>query len=263
MRDANLCVLTQLDLEDPEIGRATLEIVLSSHEDLKPLRFGNFEPLKYGGEGRVKTDDLMACWGHPFLWSHRKRSRGSIWFGRGKKHSAVVLGFMTSRIDGPKIVQLLEELSIHLFADFASAYIVYESQETWKRRYKAVYPMTVGPFSADLRLSIPDLAWLTYFGRPYVDLIGRSKISTCPAFAATDVKGKGWLIQLTDNPRAARNDPGPYESARDRAKSHLGWEFFLDLGDPEAQRCAPDFSWANLPKVNPSAYLRERGLLKE
>jgi hypothetical protein len=251
MRDVHICVLCRSDLQDPVLGRVVLDAVFASHSDFFPSRFGNFEPLRAEADRGRGLDQFMGLWAHPFLWTQGKRCEGSIWFGNGKRHSAVTMSFMSSRVDGRTIVNLVSELSCLLSADFASAYVVFEDRERAKRRYKAVRPMIIGPFTVDLQRSIPDLPWLSVFGPPYVELFGRDRILTCPAFQVKELQKGCWSLQIADQPSSCREDPDEYERRRDQAKEHLGLDCFLDLADPDSQRRAPAFAWATTPKSFP------------
>lgn len=85
---------------------------------------------------------------------------------------------------------------------------------------------TLTIFSPQLKRGIPNLFWITILGKPYVELIGREKIDSCP------VKNVQWLtehivlLQLTDSVDDSFEKEAEFEYIRLKAKEHLGIRFF-------------------------------------
>ena len=145
---------------------------------------------------------------------------------------------MASQLPSDMVVRLTRELALDLGADLAFAYVWRGSRDEWLSRYKAVYPMCLGVTTHDLRLSLPDLAWYTVWGAPYVELFGRDRLASCPLFLSEPVAANSWECRLTQDMVTDASE------VREAAKSHLGLEHFLDLSAPERQRRAPTFLWA-------------------
>ena len=183
MRDIHLSVLTPADLSQLSLAKLALSAILETHEDLRPKRIGNWEPLKQKADDHTTIDDFLANWAHPFLWNHAKRSEGAIFLGGGNRHSAIYLSCMSTRVQPSAIAQLARRVSSELNADFASVYVHYEMGDAGRRRYDALYPLIRGVTTHDLRNSLPDLPWFTVFGPPYLDLLGSARLLSCPAYA--------------------------------------------------------------------------------
>ena len=86
--------------------------------------------------------------------------------------------------------------------------------------------------------SLPGLYWLNYFGAPYVDLIGRERLLTEPAYEVKPV-GDGVLLALDASPDAWQT--AAYKEREAATIAHLGKQFFFSRSDPERKTIAPDF----------------------
>lgn len=86
--------------------------------------------------------------------------------------------------------------------------------------------------------ALPGLYWLNYFGSPYVDLIGKERLLTAPAYEVQEV-ADGVFISLSASPNEW-NKP-KYKDRERRVIEHLGEQFFFSKQDPERETRAPDF----------------------
>ncbi len=91
---------------------------------------------------------------------------------------------------------------------------------------------------ADITDAVPGLYWLNYLGAPYLDLIGRERLLTSPAYEVKAV-GDGVLLSLDSSPKAWQT-AGYMEREADTI-AHLGKQYFFSRWDPERQTVAPDF----------------------
>jgi len=78
--------------------------------------------------------------------------------------------------------------------------------------------------------AITDIVWLNIFGKPYVDLIGRGRLLSCPAHSVTELEGGAIVVQVSESPL----DYGSAEYAvRCKAvKDHIGRDYFFDWDNP-------------------------------
>ncbi len=69
-----------------------------------------------------------------------------------------------------------------------------------------------------------------FFGRPYVEEIGRERLLSAPAYRVEAIGEAGVAIQLTEDPFDALRFEAPFLEARERVKHHLGEDLFFRLG---------------------------------
>ena len=91
---------------------------------------------------------------------------------------------------------------------------------------------------ADVNHEIPGLYWLNYFGGPYVELIGRERLLSAPAYEVKPV-GDGVLIALDASAESWQNEA--YVEREQAVIAHLGKQYFFSRHDPDRQTIAPDF----------------------
>jgi hypothetical protein len=94
----------------------------------------------------------------------------------------------------------------------------------------------VRAIGANITYATPGLYWLNFFGRPYLDLIGRERLLSAPAYEVTPIDD-GVLIALDSSADA-------WQTAAYREQAvieHLGQQYFFSRLDPTRQTVAPDF----------------------
>jgi len=79
------------------------------------------------------------------------------------------------------------------------------------------------------RRYLPDVFWLQVFGPPYVDLIGKERMLSCPGFRVEEVAENKVLIQLTENITDVEEHFGAFQELREAVKQHLGRDLFFDV----------------------------------
>jgi hypothetical protein len=94
----------------------------------------------------------------------------------------------------------------------------------------------------DIRRSLPGLFWLNLFGKPYVELIGRDRLSTLPAGSSHQYEN-AVLVCVHHAPHEwsspqARDD-------HEEVVRHVGARYFFDRTDPDATTIAPEFGLAD------------------
>jgi hypothetical protein len=83
------------------------------------------------------------------------------------------------------------------------------------------------------------LYWLNFFGAPYVDLIGRERLLSAPAYEVKAV-GDGVLLVLDSDADAWQSEE--YQRREQHVIEHLGKQYFFSRHDPERKTVAPDFA---------------------
>jgi hypothetical protein len=103
----------------------------------------------------------------------------------------------------------------------------------------------VRAIGARLARGIPGLYWLNFFGAPYVELMGREKLLTAPAYEVKPV-GDGVLVALAASAEAWQS--ADYKQRGQAVIAHLGRQFFFSRDDPDRPLVAPDYdAQANPP----------------
>ena len=116
------------------------------------------------------------------------------------------------------------------------------------------YTYSLGPFIHELRRYLPDLCWANVFGVVYVEMFGKDRLLSAPVSAATELPYGGIYLQLTQSPLDVIQSFSRYKEVRDRVKSHLGPDAFLDPVRGTAGRYrVPSFEPASRP--SPRGYI--------
>lgn len=77
----------------------------------------------------------------------------------------------------------------------------------------------------EIRHWLPDLCWLTFFGKPYVQLFGREKIETAPVYQIEKI-GDGYLLQVSENIDDINVCYKSYREKIEEIKKHLNPDAF-------------------------------------
>jgi hypothetical protein len=88
----------------------------------------------------------------------------------------------------------------------------------------------------DFANGLPSLYWLSIFGSPYIELLGRQKILTSPAPFVEEV-GEAVVIALGESPFEWNTDE--YRSREEAVLAHIGHEYFFSKDAPERRLLAP------------------------
>ena len=130
--------------------------------------------------------------------------------------------------------ELFEAMALRLPIRYAKAH----TSEEYHAKNMVDDESGVRAIGADLKQAIPGLYWLSYFGPLYVELIGRDKLLTAPAYEVKPI-GDGVLIAL--DPEAEAWQSAGYREREGATISHLGEQFFFSRLDPKRLTVAPDY----------------------
>lgn len=237
MINCHLNLLTMRDLNGEQAGRNVIEILERSCPVLLPQRYGNYEPLKLAFQAS-NLATVLRHWKFPFLWKRTKPTvEGSVWMAPAGRldHSTVAVQWGSKNLALDSSVQLLQNWSIRLDADFAFIHQLNE-QEIIRGTTSGVvhslnrkgtkYIMFLPKHR--LRKSIPDLYWATVFGPPYVELIGIDKLLSAPAAIVRQISKEMVYLQLMQNSHDMTKNYSFFEKTRANVKAHLGEDLFFD-----------------------------------
>ena len=96
----------------------------------------------------------------------------------------------------------------------------------------------------DLNKYLPDIYWLTVFGRPYVQLFSRERLLSCPAYGVKELEDGSIVVQLTPELKDITSEEAAFERVRQEARNHLNNDAFFDLAKGLDYRYrVPEFVW--------------------
>ena len=94
---------------------------------------------------------------------------------------------------------------------------------------KVLWSMSMPIYSTRwLEKWMPDLPWLTIFGRPYIDMMGRERILNTPANKVKALSSGAIALQLTEGLEDNPTDWQTFRTIRERCKQYLGSDAFFD-----------------------------------
>lgn len=123
--------------------------------------------------------------------------------------------------------------------------------------WNEMLPEWCGPVK--LRVRHPELAWINYFGRPYIDLFGREQLLSAPCFRTFEIGKDIIALQMTED----LFQPIPSD-VRSAVKKHLGEDAFVEEGKTShfyKTGKAPAFDFSNV-LFDPSKPIEEPQIRK-
>jgi hypothetical protein len=83
---------------------------------------------------------------------------------------------------------------------------------------------------------IPGVYWINFFGKVYVDWLGRDKFKNLKCYYKEELDSGGYLVQCAENPLYYETEEGAIAK---EIINHLGPEAFFDIGQPKDKRPTP------------------------
>lgn len=224
-------ILTPSQLKRKEEGKQILEEWLLLAPQYAPERYGSYQPVRTPFDP-ANIDAAVSDWDFSFLVTRRKPGMaGTVFTGssRDRTHGWINIGFEYKPELFPSLRQFFTGICTGFESEFAYMHLVPGNQELNITTY-------------ELRKGIPDLYWLTLFGKPYVTLFGRERILSSPRAIISEPAPDLFGIQLSEDIReVATNSDELFETAQ-QIKHHLNNNAFFEseLG-PDYAYNVPDF----------------------
>ena len=241
--------------KDFEDAPGILSLVESLGDYGSPVKFGFYDPIRTSYTREAALED----WDRSFAWTRMDRKRrqkceGQLFSTTPSKLGGLVIRVTcTKPIDFPA-VEFLEKFNESYEMTLGTVHLTAAEEEDQSRfsYHDVIYPMRLGFATHDIRKHIPQLTWGTFFGPPYLKLIGRDRLLAADAaHRIRDSGERGVLIQATPDFNDAYTDFERFDAVRQQLKAQIGWEYFQPLpGEPERQPQAPDFGLID-PGPNP------------
>jgi hypothetical protein len=247
MIDLFVNILTPNTLSTEKEGRRILDRLVRELPDHAPNKFGTEEPLPKIDAASLSNH--LAKWDQfkpSVYWEKDRISQGGVHFGRtGPQaiHGVVSFEFDRSKVQVSQVERLVKILSPELAADFGAIELLVPQEIESGRQSGTVTALdkkrgthTFFITSHDLRRAIPDLYWGTVFGKPYLDMFGREKILSAPAYLVEELAPNIVYMQLSQSLDDLRDRYVEIYRRKELLKKHLGREAFVPFGGCELGR---------------------------
>lgn len=224
--NTTLCLLTRRSLASEAEAQSFFSIMAEIAPELLPEKYDVKEPIRELFD-MARLDKPLAVWGkfphHFFLWKRSKPRLSGQYFPASKRHAAdsIQITFQGRRANEHTLIKLLRAWSERFPPIIAYIHTLHDEDLEDREFYgRHVMPFNQGLVLHDLKTGLPGLCWVTIFGPSYVELFGRDRLDSCPAYLAEQIAG-GFYLQLTENNQTGGRNFEQFREARDRAIAHL------------------------------------------
>lgn len=266
----NFSIMSLRNFQDRNLAESTISKINEFGENFLPDLFDVYEPLKkkYSPES---IGDIIDLWineeqnihnaidnyatGH-FIMEKKKGSKVSYQMNWEKDNKARFNFFVVSQ----DINFLMKKVNFDNFVAFCKEIInLLEPVQGDIANY--TFPDSHEPI--DLQIRHPEIQWMNFFGRPYIDLFGREKLLSAPCYKVETIGDDIIALQVTEN----IFEPIPNE-VRTAIKKHLGenaftWEGKRALVYKNKENLVPKFDFSEVlfdktkPVVEPQIRTRQ------
>jgi hypothetical protein len=259
MSDVHFEILSPLRLDRREDARKIFEIWAENAPRFFPDRYGRYEPLRQHFS-LASLEEAIRTWEYNFLTKRNapRKLESSVFmqYGPRRDHSTWTINLRKIEdFEQPAFCSLLECAAVAFAADFgfihrltaggmsrglASGTTGYlDTARTEDYMYVA---------SHVLSSFVPDIYWMTVFGRPYVELFGRERLLSCPAHRVQELDNGAIVLQLTPELTDTETREAAFDRAAEDARKHLDSDVLFDpaKGKDHPYR-VPEFSWGPIP----------------
>jgi hypothetical protein len=248
-------ILSPLPLNREYDARRLISLWAEIAPNTLPDRAGTHEPLKQ----KFSITDLgglLAEWEYQVLFKRvsKPKLHSSVFmqYGPHRRHSSWTISIDDHQnLNLPSMLNLLERASAEFSADLAFIHKPMKCDIEIGLASKSISYLSSAKNSISLfvtthllRKYIPDIYWVTVFGKSYVDLFSRERLLSAPAYRARELENGSVLIQLTEFPSESGKGSDSYQSRKTLVKDHLNSDTFFDLNKgADYKYSVPDFSW--------------------
>lgn len=252
LKEVSLSLSSLKDFQDTALAEQVLQAINEAGKDFIPDTYGEdevSEKIKYdpahldplirhwadeGDERTVTQRSFASCWlvmkkrGKPktdYLMHWQKDQQATF----NSFHLAVELDYLSNQENLRRFMDLGHRLLVLL-------------EPVQARIWNCMLPGWYAPL--DFQVRHPELAWINYFGRPYIDLFGREQLLSAPCFRTFEIGKDIIALQMTED----LFQPIPSD-VRYAVKKHLGEDAFVEEG--KSSRLyktgrVPEFDFSNV-----------------
>jgi len=253
---ASLVTLSPKRLLELSEKRDCLELLCLSLGNQPPDRYGSIEPLRRG-DFVGDLDKVLEEWHqglHSLDWKRDKPNLTGGFHGSWLPdflHSNECVITKDAAKDQAWLCSYFEAASNQSLADYAVLHVVGQ-QDVDRSRASGGWvssgstklgDYTLFPTTHRLRGGLPNMFWSTVLGRPYVSIMGRNRLLSCPDADVVELDYGGIRVTSRLPFWAARTEPEAFENWRDTVREHIGREFFVDAPVYGKTARVPQFEW--------------------
>ncbi len=248
-------LLLPIDIDGLSYGRFFFKTLQEIYPELMPRKYGNTEPLKNVFDRDIEKM-LSSCWqprsaspyrSHQFIWKPQVKSTEAFWsfsglHGKQKLHSDLLIYGKPKKFRIADIKSLYCELIKHDPAEIGHIHVLAEPELNHYKRYyrEMLWCLNIGFSTLELKKYVPNLAWGTFFGKPYIEMMGLEKLLKTPAYLI-ERWGDGVYIQITENIEDTFQKYEEFDKLRTQIKEYLGRQYFFSPDLPKSEYRVPNF----------------------
>ena len=220
------------DFQDAKLAERVLEEINEAGKDFIPVFYGEYEPLKLkydsadpaplirlwmderdGGAGAQRTV------AEAMLLMEKKKKPKTSYQMHWQKDQQARFNYLTLAVD---IDYLRNQKSFRRFMDLGTRLLLL-LEPVQANIWNEMIPGWYSPIN--MRVRHPELGWINYFGRPYIDLFGRERLLSAPCYRTFEIGEDIIGLQMSED----LFQPIPSE-VRYAVKQHLGEDAFVEEG---------------------------------
>jgi hypothetical protein len=231
MTEISATLLLPVDGSGREFGTDFVNLLRQVGSNIAPMKCNSTEPVNTSCSGMSTEEIASNYWGKRggFLWTGAKsRMHGIFEVFRGETDVFIYGKFSDETIG--ECTRLFREVAIKWPIDFGCIHVFGDKEF---ERYRTAFNRLLAPFNrgmtyADLATGIPNLGWITIFGRPYVSKIDRSLVARVASsmWTPSEQTADPLFVQLTREPRDVLTDFDQFDGLRQRARAAIGDDLF-------------------------------------
>jgi hypothetical protein len=245
-------VSTQLSLTEPRQGESLLDVWERTMPNLLPELIGSEEPPSLP----FNRDFFLGIWPQLSLFGRRLKPyvllsmfKRPAWV-KGWRHADFFLHVKYDEISFERLIRFVEQVAIALEADLATINVITNRQlDYYRSRSVTADPILPDPilrnafvYRAETLLDcIPDMYWLTIFGKPYLEMFGREKLLAAPQCSSRPIGEDHVALQLTNSLEEVWANELGYEEKKSALKRYLNERAFLSPEIERSQYVHPEF----------------------
>lgn len=249
-------ILSPLPLNRQVDARRLFALWSEGAPDTLPDRIGSHEPLRQD----FSVDNLQGAlniWEHHVLLKRvaNPKMTASIFmqYGPHRNHSTWSIRMPNKmHIDMPSLEALISASSVEFSADFG---FIHEPNDgdidiglaTGSINFLDVKRSSKNLFVTThmLKKYLPDVYWITVFGKPYVELFSRSRLLSAPAFQIRELSNGSILMKLFEDIGSC--EKAAYLDRKEEVKRHISDNAFFDLSKGvDHKYTTPEFRWGEI-----------------
>jgi hypothetical protein len=255
MSDVYFQILSPLPLNRHQDARKLFQIWAENAFRFFPNRSGLYEPLRHHFS-LSSLEEAIRTWEFSFLVdrtvSPKLKATINMQYGPHRRHSYWSIGLKNVKdFEQPAFCRMLECAAAAFSVDFGLIHRITEmdmsrglASGTTGFLDTARTERMLHVSSLVLKRYVPDIYWMTVFGKPYVELFSRERLLSCPAHRVQELDNGQIVVQLTPELRDTATEEAAFERVRQDARNHLNNDaFFNPIKGLNHPYRVPEFVW--------------------